>query len=178
MHIETERLVIRPFERKDAENLFHIAREEEIVRFMPDWAEGRKAPRDYEGYIDWQQAQKDSTDVYENKRYAVALRDSDEMIGMVGMGLEEVLHEVEVAYFLAQRHRRQGYAKEAVDALVAWCFAASELPYLILAIDVANEASCRLGESCGFELFERRTPLGHRQTNMEGDYYYYRKYRD
>jgi len=33
-------------------------------------------------------------------------------------------------------------------------------------------------EKCGFELFEKRFPIGHIQPNMESDsYYYYRRYR-
>ena len=80
--IVTHHVVIRDFERKDAEALYRIVHEQDIVRFMRDWL----------------QTQKDSTDVRENKRYAVALPDTDEMIGMVGMGLEDTLNEVEVAY--------------------------------------------------------------------------------
>ena len=43
---------------------------------------------------------------------------------------------------------------------------------------LANEASCRVAERAGFELFEKRYPISHKQPNMESDcYYYYRKYR-
>lgn len=113
MRIQTLNTVIRPFERKDAEKLFYIVREKDILRFMPDWAGERLTPQDYYAFIDWQQRHKDSTDLYQNKRYAVALPGTDEMIGMVGMGLEETLNEVEVAYFISQRHQRRGYAREA-----------------------------------------------------------------
>lgn len=86
--------------------------------------------------------------MYENKRYAVALKDTDVMIGMVGMGLEDTVNEVEV-------------------------------PYLILTIDCANVPSLKLAEKCGFTLFEKRTPIGHKQPNMESDsYYYLRRYRE
>ena len=37
MHIETDELVIRDFQRKDAESLYRIVREKEIVRYMKDW---------------------------------------------------------------------------------------------------------------------------------------------
>jgi RimJ/RimL family protein N-acetyltransferase len=47
-----------------------------------------------------------------------------------------------------------------------------------LGIDCANIPSCKLAEKCGFELFEKRTPIGHVQPNTESDsYYYYRLYR-
>ncbi|MBW9153553.1 GNAT family N-acetyltransferase [Clostridium estertheticum] len=179
MRIETNHIIIRDFERKDAENLYQIVREKNIFRFMPDWAENNDSPKAFMGYIDWHQTQKDSTDVYENKRYAIALPDTDEMIGMVGMGLEDTVNEVEVAYFMSKKYQRNGYAKEAVNALVDWCFNVSDIKYLILTIDCANIPSCHLAEKCGFELFEKRTPMSHKQPNMESDsYFYYRRYRN
>ena len=178
MIIRTQNIVIRAFERKDACNLYRIVREENIMRFMPDWAEGRSSPQDYYSYMDEQQSKKDSIDVYKNQGYVIALSDTDEMIGMTGTGLEDTLNEVEVAYFMSEKYQRRGYTKEAVDALVEWCFAVSEIPYLILTIDIANKPSYQLALKCGFELFEQRTPIGHKQPNMESDsYFYFRKYR-
>lgn len=178
MRIETDKIVIRAFERKDAENLYRIVRQHDILRFMPDWSEGKDSPQSYFNYIDWQQAKRDSIDVYENKRYVITLKDTDEMIGMVGMGLEDTLNEVEIAYFMSEENQGKGYTLEVVNKLVEWCFKVSNIKYLILTIDCANIASCKLAEKCGFELFERRTPIGHKQPNMESDsYFYYRKYR-
>ena len=178
MRIELEDIVIRDFERKDAELLHSIVREKEILRFMEDWSENAANPENFYGFIDWLQTQKDSKDIYKNKRYAVVLKETDHLIGMVGMGLEDTLNEVEVAYFMSEQYQRRGYTKRAVNALVDWCFQVSDIPYLILTIDCANTPSCRLAEQCGFELFEKRMPIGHLQPNMESDsYYYYRRYR-
>lgn len=177
MRIETERIIIRDFERKDAENIYRIVREKNILRFMPDWSENDNSPQSYWGYIDWHQTQKNSTDIYENKRYAIVLPNTDEMIGMVGMGLEDTLNEVEVAYFMSEKYQRNGYTREAINALVDWCLKVSDIKYLILTIDCANTPSCNLAEKCGFEVFEKRTPIGHNQPNMESDsYFYYRRY--
>lgn len=178
MRIELQEILIRDFERKDIEALSGIVRETEIVRFMRDWSEHANNPGDFYEYIDWLQTRKDSVDIRENKRYAIALKDTDELIGMVGMGLEDTVGEVEVAFFMSGRYRRRGYTRQAVKALTDWCFCVSDIPYLILTIDCANTASCSLAGKCGFELFEKRTPIGHRQPNMESDsYYYYRLYR-
>lgn len=145
---------------------------------MKDWSEDAPKPEDFYGFIDWLQTQKDSKEIYVNKRYAIALKETDQLIGMVGMGLEDTVNEVEIAYFITERYQRRGYAKRAVKALVHWCFEVSDIPYLILTIDCANIPSCRLAEKIGFELFEKRTPIGHIQPNMESDsYYYYRMYR-
>lgn len=174
-----ENFVVRDFERRDAERLYAIVREPEIIRFMRDWSENSPDPEGYYGYIDWLQSRKNSVDVFENMRYAIAQEKTDELIGMVGLGLEENLNEVEAAYFMSEGYRRRGYAGKALSALAQWCFQVSDLPYLVLSIDCANTPSCRLAERCGFQLFEKRTPVGHRQPNMESEsYYYYRRYRE
>ena len=68
---------------------------------------------------------------------------------------------------------------EAIITLFDWCMAVSDQLCMILTMDCANAASCCVAERTGFELFERRYPIGHRQPNMESDsYYYYRKYRN
>ena len=178
MYIETEQLVIRDFAYKDAKQLYKIVWQKDVVRFMRDWSENSPAPESFREYIEWHQKQKDSTDVYENKRYAIALKNTDMLIGSVGMGLEDTVNEVEMAYFLDEEHQGNGYATEALKALFDWCMKVSDLPYLILTIDCANEKSCKVAERAGFELFEKRTPISHKQPNMESDsYFYYRKYR-
>lgn len=178
MELEIGDIVIRDFEYKDAENIYRIVREKNILRFMSDWSENGRTIELVHEYIDYQRTLKDSTDIDVNRRYAIALKDSDEMIGMVGVGLEETLNEVEIAYFMSEKYQRRGYTKKAVDVLLDWCFEVSDKKYVIATIDCANTASCRLAEKCGFELFEKRTPMGHVQPNMESDsYYYFRYYR-
>jgi hypothetical protein len=75
---------------------------------MPDWAENQKSPEEYYEPIDWHQTQKDSTDIYQNKRYAVVLSETDECIVMVGMGLEEIINEIEMAYFMSEMYQCKG----------------------------------------------------------------------
>ncbi|WP_315081744.1 GNAT family N-acetyltransferase [uncultured Clostridium sp.] len=178
MLIETKRLKIRDLEHKDEKNLLKIVWQKDMLRFMKDWSENSSVADRFYGYIDWLQTQKDSKDIYENKRYGIAKKDTDELIGMVGMGLEDTVNEVEIAYFVDQDYAGNGYATEALKALFNWCISVSDMPYLILTIDCANTASCRVAEKAGFELFEKRTPISHKQPNMESDsYYYFRKYR-
>lgn len=178
MKLETERLMIRDLEQQDKERLFSIIWQEGVVRYMRDWSENVPEAQALTGYIDWHQTQKDSTDVFENKRYAVILKETGRFIGIVGMGLEDTVNEVEMAYFIDEAYRGNGYAAEALQALFDWCMRVSDLPYLILTIDEQNLPSCRVAEKAGFILFEKRTPIGHKQPNMVSpNYYYYRKYR-
>lgn len=179
MRIETQRLVIRDLERKDEKRIQKIIWQKNVIRFMKDWSENSSVPGRLQAYIDWHQTQTASTDVYESKRYAITLKENGFLIGIVGMGLEDTLHEVEMAYFLDEAYQGNGYATEALTALFDWCMEVSDLPYLILTIDCANMASCAVAERAGFQLFEKRYPVNHKQPNMESDcYYYYRRYRE
>lgn len=82
---------------------------------------------------------------------------------------------MEMAYFIDEEYQGNGYATEALIALFDWCVSVSDLSYLILTIDCANTVSCRVAEKAGFELFEKRTPINHKQANMASDnYFYYR----
>ncbi|WP_315067329.1 GNAT family N-acetyltransferase [uncultured Clostridium sp.] len=178
MLIETERLVIRDFQPKDEKNLMKIIWQENVMRFMRDWSENSTVEGRLSGYIEWLQAKKESEDIYENKRYAIILKETAELIGMAGMGLEDTLNEVEMAYFIDEDYAGNGYAAEAVNALYEWCISVSNIPYMILTIDCENTASCKVAEKAQFKLFEKRTPIGHKQLNMESDsYFYYRRYR-
>ena len=83
-----------------------------------------------------------------------------------------------MTYFVDEDYAGKGYATEALKALYEWCISESDIPYMILTIDCENTASCKVAEKAQFELFEKRTPIGHKQPNMESDsYFYYRKYR-
>jgi len=178
MNISTERLIIRPFALADAEDIHRVVREKNILRYMADWAEGKDTPRDYDEPIAWLARHKWSRDMRKSQRYAVALRATGEMIGMVGVGVHSDLREVEVAYFMAEAHQRQGYAKEALSALIGWIFKVSEEPYLIATVDSANEASAKTALACGFRLFEERKIIGYKAHNMVSDsYFYFRRYR-
>ncbi|MBW6411171.1 GNAT family N-acetyltransferase [Clostridium weizhouense] len=178
MFIETKRLIIRDFKQEDEECLMKIIWQKNVIRFMKDWSENSTVPGRLSGYIKWLESQKESKDIYENKRYAVELKETNKLIGMVGMGLEDTINEVEMAYFIDEYYSGNGYATEALKALFEWCINVSDIPYMILTIDCANVASCKVAEKSGFELFEKRTPISHKQPNMESDsYFYYRKYR-
>lgn len=117
MRIETDRLIIRDLEQSDKEQLFKIVWQKDVVRFMRDWSENIPSAESLTGYVAWHQTQKDSKDVFTAKRYAVALKESNLLIGVVGMGEDDRLHEVEMAYFIDEAYRGKGYASESVTAL-------------------------------------------------------------
>jgi RimJ/RimL family protein N-acetyltransferase len=178
MLLNCNEIIVRDFQRKDAVNLFQIVREKNVLQFMPDWAEIQNSPHEFSGPIEWLQNQKDSADFYQRKPYAIALSETDELIGMVAKGLKETLNEIEMSYFMKEKYQRKGYTQKALMALAKWCFSVSDIHYMIATINCNNEASCKFAEKCGFELFEKRIPMDNRLQNMENNgYFYYRLYR-
>lgn len=178
MQIKTQNIVVRTLAKKDAESFYTIAREPTIYRYMPDWADGRTHSQDYYEMIDKYISLSDNTDISIGRSYAIALPNTDEMIGMIGVGRKDMLNEIELGYFMSEKYQRSGYTNEAVTAMVKWCFEVSDVEYLILTINCANVPSNKLAKKCGFKLYEKRTPISDNEFIMENDsYFYYRKYR-
>jgi [ribosomal protein S5]-alanine N-acetyltransferase len=177
MFAKTQSLIVRELKKKDAERLFQIAREPSTYRFMPNYSDGYETPQDYLDDPNWFQEQDDSRDLFRGRYYAVALPDSDEIIGVVARGLKETLNEIEIGYFISEKHRRKGFAEEAVNALVDWCFGISDIPYVIATISCDNVPSNKLIEKCKFQLLDKRTPIKHGQLMENESYFYYRRYR-
>ena len=102
MRMETASVVLRDFAAKDAESLCRIVREPEIARFMHEWVERCPTVDKARAFIDAQQALKDAADIQARRWLAIALPDSDDMVGMVGVGLHPLLREVEITYFMSE----------------------------------------------------------------------------
>ena len=89
---------------------------------------------------------------------AVALRASRTMIGHVGfhsLPNAEYLqpywpHAIELAYTVYPRHRRRGYALEAVGALMRWASGRASIRRFLACIAADNRASQGLAEKLGF----------------------------
>lgn len=154
--IETERLVIRPFSLDDVKTIFILSQEEGMRTWIPDQV-----------YKDEMQ----TTDVlnflmtqYEKENpkeapvvFAIALKDSKEVIGHVGLSAFE--ENVEIGYAIGEKHGGKGYATEAVKAYTEW--ALKTLPVKKIYGIVANEnhGSGRVLEKAGYILEEEKEQM-------------------
>ena len=80
--------------------------------------------------------------------FVVVSRATDRPIGAVNLGHER--DQTEVSYQFLRSAWGQGYATEAVGALIAWTWATRADETLIAVTQSANERSCRLLERLGF----------------------------
>lgn len=78
---------------------------------VPPWI--RPAP-----FIDAQQALKDAADIQARRWLAIALPDSDDMVGMVGVGLHPLLREVEITYFMSEKYQWRGFTRRGRESAV------------------------------------------------------------
>jgi RimJ/RimL family protein N-acetyltransferase len=87
-------------------------------------------------------------------REAFAIEDGEgRFLGLaLAVAIEREAGEAELGYTVAPAARGRGVATAAVTALTRWAFDEQELERLTLLIEVANVASTRVAERCGYVL--------------------------
>ena len=115
--METARLRLRPFTPADLDNLWRIASDHEVMRFIGD---GRPFTRD-ETFENLSRI----IEVFERRgygRWALEKKDGGGLIGYCGLGngIEEV--GVELVYLLAREEWGKGIATEAASAALRYGF--------------------------------------------------------
>jgi RimJ/RimL family protein N-acetyltransferase len=80
----------------------------------------------------------------------VCLSASHELIGHVGFSPCE--YGVEVGYAIGDAHQNRGYAKQAVFAATRWALSRFDLPFICAVVAAENIRSCKVLESCGFQV--------------------------
>ena len=74
------------------------------------------------------------------------------IIGSIGFhGPPDAEGRVEVGYRVEQEYRRQGYAREAIEALFDWAHRTHGVTRFLASIDPNNEPSLRLAQGFGYE---------------------------
>src|ERR1700752_653234 len=110
MILQTERLIIRKFNPADLTSLIDLFADPEVMRYIGP----RRA-------LTEEETQKWLTDILLQKenvltRYAVALRETDELIGVAGLRDEEGIKDF--GYYFRRSFWGKGYAIEACSAIL------------------------------------------------------------
>ena len=162
MLISTERLVLRRFRAADAETLA-------AYRSAPDVAvhQSWNAPYPVERarYAVESMAAADPAEPGWFQ-YAVELKTTRTHIGDVGVNLNDNRMQAEIGYTLAPERQGQGYATEAVRAVLERLFTVQGLHKVSAECDARNVASARLLERVGFT----REGLRRRHTWIKGEW--------
>ena len=137
MKLETERLVLRRFEKKDKDDLFAYLSDEEVMRFEPS------LPLAKEGLAD-ELRRRIASPVY----IAIEEKASGRVIGNLYLGDRDCASK-ELGYLLNRNYWKQGYACEACRAIIEYCFARGT-HRIYAECDPKNTSSIRLLQRLGF----------------------------
>jgi RimJ/RimL family protein N-acetyltransferase len=145
--MQTERLLLRPFEACDFDALFAIESRADVVRFL--YHEPR-TPEEARGVLERRIAATSLTDEGDTLSVAVVVRATGEMIGDCMLHWSSRLHQLgEVGFALHPDHHGHGYAAEAARALVDYGFSEVGLHRIIGRLEARNTASARVLEKLG-----------------------------
>ncbi|WP_028563619.1 GNAT family N-acetyltransferase [Paenibacillus pinihumi] len=143
--ITTDRLVIRMLEMKDKDAFFNYRSMPEVYKYQ-SWKP--EDIRDAESFISANIAVVPNTgDSW--LQVAVCLKDG-QLIGDVGIHYMEDGFQAEIGYTLSPEFQGQGYASEAVRAVMDYLFGGLHKHRITGSVDPDNVKSVRLLENLGF----------------------------
>ena len=154
IQIEIERLILRPFELTDLDDLFEYAS-------IPGVGENA-------GWPHHETIEKSkmilSKFIEEKKTFAIVYKENNKVIGSLGVepyGNEDKLTEFnnyigrEIGYVLAKNYWGKGLGTEAVKAVIDYLFNKENYDFLVCAYYDFNARSKRVQEKCGFKPYRK-----------------------
>jgi ribosomal-protein-alanine N-acetyltransferase len=150
--LETKRLTLRKLVLDDAEALYRIYHEPEVLKYF---THGPPESIDAE-----RQGIERHLGHYERHGFglwATVLRDSGELIGRCGLLSQQVdgVEEIEVAYLLSPRFWGRGLASEAARAVRDFAFSSVDCARLVSIIHPQNLASKRVATALGMVFWKQ-----------------------
>lgn len=154
--IETERLLIRPFRLEDFESYLEFMTDERATRYLL-FNDDQKTVEGARELLDFiiQSYQSDEP-VF---AYAIALK-NHQFIGSCGISAVAEGGVYECYYSLLPRHWGQGYASEAMQALVEYCFDRLDITEMRAYIQPDNKQGIEVARRIGMQASSnQRHPL-------------------
>ncbi len=135
---ETERLILRRYNKEDLQDLFEYLSDREVVKYEP-----YKPMTIHEAKenLEWR--------IGTEEMIAVELKDSHKMIGNVYMGKRD-FEALEIGYVFNRNYWGCGYAAESCRALIQQAFS-NGVHRIYAECDPLNKSSWKLLETLGFQ---------------------------
>lgn len=142
--IETERLIMRPFNEGDLDIIMSLYSYEEIMRYMPsDIMDAEKAQKHLNKIIrDW----KEKPQV--NFEMAVILKYNQEKIGRSRIHLDYEADTAMIGWLLLKKDWGKGYATEMTQALIDYSFDVLNVHRVCALCHPKNIGSWKVLEKC------------------------------
>ncbi len=144
--IRTERLLLRPTTVADADVLYELRRNEDVMRYID-----RPRPDSINDILALIQKIQDRFESNDGISWALALPDTDRYIGTISFHEIMKAHfRAEVGYMLHPDFHGKGIMSEALQAVIAHGFNNMGLHSIEAHLDPCNVASARILERNGF----------------------------
>lgn len=151
--LETERLLLRPFRKEDAEEVFVCwERDPDVAKYM-FWTSHNDIEKTKE-WIAFEIGQIEKEDWY---RFAIELKETGELIGTALIYYEEEVVCWEIGYNLGKRYWGKGYTTEAMRKVVDFAVELLGITEIVGRHAKENPASGNVMKKLGFE-YEKDIP--------------------
>jgi [ribosomal protein S5]-alanine N-acetyltransferase len=153
MHLETERLLIRDFTQDDFAAVYAYGSDPEVLRYMDFPPSTPESTRDHITRC-MSLAREQPRQVYD---LGVVLKSSGHLIGGITLAITNpATGEAVFSYLFNRRYWGYGYATEVLQRIVSFGFEELALARMADSCDIANTASARVMEKCGFRCEDER----------------------
>ena len=146
--IESRRLILRPFDLSDAQDVQRLAGEHVIADTTLN------IPHPYEDGMaeEWIASHEPGYEAGLRVTFAIVLRDDPQLIGAIGLTLDRDLDKGELGYWIGKPFWNLGYATEATTAVLEFGFGDLQLNRISARHLVRNPSSGRVMEKAGMLL--------------------------
>jgi len=141
VHIDTERLYLRPVTMHDVDDLLALHSEPKVREFMRAFDRDGVIERLHRDDQDWRE--------YGHGLFALLASDDGRFLGRIGLKYWPQFDEAEVGWVLRPEVWGHGYATEAARACAGWGFREFDYPYLTAMIRPDNARSIHVAERLG-----------------------------
>ena len=148
--LETERLILREFEVTDAQKMWELNADLEVIKYTGDasFESIQQAKIFLESYPDYK------TNGY--GRWAVVLKENREFIGWCGLKLNEE-NITDIGFRFLRKEWNNGYATESSNAVLTYGFSQLGLDEIIGRSAIENKASIKILEKLNMKYWKNDT---------------------
>lgn len=144
--LQTERLLLRQIINKDANEMFALRSNPEIMKYIP-----REMPKTIDDAIKHIEFMQGLLESGECINWAICLKEDNKLIGNIGyFRMQPENHRSEIGYMLATEFHGKGILQEAITEIIKYGFETLKLHSIEAVTDPENYASWKLLEKNGF----------------------------
>lgn len=160
--IKTKRLTIKPYDKKDQDDMINILTNEIVKKtfVIPDFKSHQEAVHMFNKLMNYSNS---------DEHYEKGIFKDGVLIGFVN-DVEIDKDTIEIGYVIHPDHHNNGYATEALTAVIDDLFKKGFKSITAAAFE-SNIASQRVMEKCGMRLIEKTGSMIHNGTSHTCLYY-------